>query len=168
MSVLREDFLGGMRLAATGVSVVTTKTPAGWAGATVSAVCSVSADPPALLVCLHHQSRIADAIIASGVFCVNLLSDEQKYLSEIFAGRVEPPGRDRFTAASWLPLATGAPSLIGALVAFDCSLIREVRCGSHHVIIGAVCDVEQGDGRPLLYCDRSYGRVAFETVQPNG
>jgi flavin reductase len=166
--MLREDFLSGMRLAATGVSIVTTKGLQGWAGATVSAVCSVSADPPSLLVCLHHQSRIADAIIASGVFCVNLLSDEQMGFSEIFAGRAEPPGQDRFSVGSWLPLATGAPSLVGALVAFDCSLVREVRCGSHHVVIGAVCDVEQGDGRPLLYYDRTYGRVTLESLQPIG
>jgi flavin reductase (DIM6/NTAB) family NADH-FMN oxidoreductase RutF len=100
--MLRDDFIGGMRLAASGVSIVTTRTPEGWAGVTVSAVCSVSADPPALLVCINQLSRLARAVVASGVFCVNLLSDEQQALSELFAGRAPAPEGDRFGAASWL------------------------------------------------------------------
>lgn len=164
--MLREDFIEGMRLAATGVSIVTTKGGTGWVGATVSAVSSVSADPPSLLVCIHRLSRVAEAIIASGVFCVNLLADEQKALSEVFAGRSGAAGAERFAPGAWLPLATGSPALVGALVSFDCSLVRELRYGSHHVIIGTICDVERGNGRPLVYCDRSYGRIALEALAP--
>ena len=93
---------------------------------------------------------------------MNLLSDEQRELSELFAGRAPVPGGDRFSTASWASLATGAPALIGALAAFDCTLAREVRSGSHHVLIGDVRDVVRGGGRPLVYCDRGYGRVALE------
>jgi flavin reductase len=164
--MVRDEFLGGMRLAATGVSIVTTRTPQGWAGVTVSAVCSVSADPPSLLVCVHHLSRVAEAVVASGVFCVNLLSEAQQDLSELFAGRAAAPGGDRFAAASWRPRQSGAPALVGALVAFDCSLVRELRWGSHHVLIGDVLEVARCDGRPLVYCDRSYGRVSLEPA-PN-
>jgi flavin reductase len=164
--MLRGDFIGGMRLAASGVSIVTTRTSAGWAGVTVSAVCSVSADPPSLLVCINQRSRLAQAVVTSGVFCVNLLSDEQQALSELFAGRVPAPDGDRFSAASWAPLGSGAPALRDALVAFDCTLAREVRWGSHHVLIGDVRDVVRGGGRPLVYCDRGYGRVALGPSPP--
>lgn len=164
--MLRDDFIGGMRLAASGVSIVTTRTPNGWAGVTVSSVCSVSADPPSLLVCINRLSRLAQAVVASGVFCVNLLSDEQQALSELFAGRAPAPEGDRFGAASWLPLETGAPALKGALVAFDCALAQEVGWGSHHVLIGDVRNVVRGGGRPLVYCDRGYGRVALEPGLP--
>jgi len=159
--MLREDFLGGMRLAATGVAVVTTKQKGASIGMTVSALCSLSADPPSLLVCVHNQSRAAGAILESGCFCVNVLSEAQRELSEIFAGRRAAPGDDRFAAAEWMPLATGAPSLVGALAAFDCTVMRELRWGSHRVLIGIVCDVEIGEGRPLVYCDRAYARVDF-------
>ncbi|HLI13253.1 MAG TPA: flavin reductase family protein [Alphaproteobacteria bacterium] len=161
--MLRESFIDGMRLAATGVSIITTKTAEGRrAGVTVSAVCSVSADPPSLLACLHHQSRAADAIIASGAFCVNILSEDQEAISEVFAGRLPIEGGDHFAAAEWMPLATGSPALVGALAAFDCTLVRHLRWGSHHVLIGTVCDVELGEGRPLVYCDRNYSRLALE------
>ncbi len=109
---------------------------------------------------------MAQAVVKSGIFCVNLLSDEQQELSELFAGRVPAPRGDRFDAASWRPLGTGAPALIDALVAFDCTLAREVRWGSHHVLIGDVRDVVRGGGRPLVYCDRGYGRVALESSLP--
>ncbi|HUI17471.1 MAG TPA: flavin reductase family protein [Alphaproteobacteria bacterium] len=160
-SQLREDFLAGMRSAATGVAIVTTKWRGEQVGVTVSAICSLSLEPPSLLVCLHHKSRAGDAILESGFFCANILSDEQQELSDVFAGRKEGPAGERFAAAEWLPLATGAPALVGALAAFDCTLVREMRWGSHHVLVGSVCDVELGQGRPLLYCDRSYARVAL-------
>ena len=157
---LSEDFLAGMRRAATGVAIVTTKRGEERLGVTVSAICSLSLEPPSLLVCLHHRSRASDAILESGFFCANILSDEQHELSDIFAGRKEGPAGERFAAAEWLPLATGAPALVGALAAFDCTLVREMRWGSHHVLVGSVCDVEIGQGRPLVYCDKSYARVA--------
>lgn len=160
--MLRENFLSGMRLAATGVSVITTKTPEGRFGVTVSAVCSLSADPPSIVVCMHHMSRASEAIRSSGCFCANLLSEDQHALSEVFAGRSQAPEGDRFAAAEWMPLVTGAPALVGALVSFDCTLVKELRWGSHHVLIGEVCDIELGEGRPLVYCDRSYGRVALD------
>ena len=68
--------------------------------------------------------------------------------------------------ASWLLLESGAPALNGALVAFDCTLAQEVRWGSHHVLIGHVRNVVRGGGRPLVYCDRGYGRVALEPSLP--
>ena len=54
----REEFIEALRGVASSVSVVTTDGAAGRHGATVSAFCSVSADPPTLLVCLRGQSRI--------------------------------------------------------------------------------------------------------------
>lgn len=153
-----------MRSAATGVAVITTKCRGERIGVTVSALCSLSLEPPSLLVCIHHLSRASEAIRESGCFCANILSEEQHELSEIFAGRKEAPLGERFAAAEWLPLATGSPALQGALAAFDCTLVREMRWGSHHVLLGSVCDVELGQGRPLVYCDRSYAKVALANL----
>ena len=133
-------------------------------GVTVSAICSLSLEPPSLLVCIHHLSRASAAILESGCFCANILGEEQDELSEIFAGRKSVPEDDRFAAVEWLTLATGSPALQGALAAFDCTLVQHMRWGSHHVFLGSVCDVELGQGRPLVYCDRSYARVAPATL----
>jgi flavin reductase len=161
--MLRETFLEGMRRTASGVAVVTTRAAEGHLGVTVSALCSLSADPPSLIVCIHHLSPTVQAILESGFFCANILSEEQRELSELFAGRAGISGGERFTQVPWQRLATGAPALKGALASFDCTLVKEMRWGSHHVIVGTVCDIELGGtGRPLIHCNRSYGGVALD------
>ena len=85
--MLRDRYLEAMSEAAATVSVVTTDGPAGRAGVTVSAMCSVSADPPTILVCVHHLSPACEAIRENGAFCVNVLGDGQSAISDTFAGR---------------------------------------------------------------------------------
>ena len=154
---LRDRFLEAMSRTATSVSVVTTDGPAGRAGVTVSAMCSVSADRPSLLVCVHHLSPACKAIRANGSFCVNLLRGEESAISDTFAGRLPAPAGDKFGCARWQRLATGAPALDRPLAAFDCTLMQAVECGSHWVFIGDVVDIElSDDGDPLIYSRRSY------------
>lgn len=157
---LRGAFLQAMSRAATTVSVVTTDGPAGRAGVTVSAMSSVSADTPqpTLLVCVHEASPASSAIRENGVFCVNLLRDDQHAISDVFAGRIRTPDGDKFSCTRWTALETGAPVAEDRLVAFDCRLTAEHQVGTHHVFFGAVQAIDQAaDGRPLLYADRAYG-----------
>ncbi len=154
---LRDQFVEAMSRAATSVSVVTTDGPAGRAGVTVSAMCSVSADRPSLLVCVHHLSPACAAIKENGRFCVNVLRADQSAISDTFAGRLAAPGGDKFGCARWRRLATGAPALDDPLAAFDCTLMRHVEWGSHFVLIGDIVDVETDAGTPLIYVHRGYG-----------
>jgi len=152
----RDAYLDGMSRAASTVSLVITDGPSGRTGLTVSAMSSVSADPPILLACVHEQSSAAAAILGNGVFCVNLLRQEQSYLSDLFAGQFK---EDKFAAAAWHSGATGAPRLAGALASFDCRLLRAERVATHHVLFGAVAEVEMStSGNPLVYANRAYGR----------
>jgi len=68
-SALRGAFLVGHEHAACTVNVVTTDGPAGRHGVTVSAMVSVSADTPqrTLLVCIHHRSAVAAAVLENRV-----------------------------------------------------------------------------------------------------
>jgi len=157
----RKTFLDGMSQAASTVSVVTTDGPAGRSGVTVSAMSSVSADEPTLLVCIHHRSRTADAIIRNGIFCVNLLRDDQWLISESFAGREKARVADKFACSAWTRQVTGAPRLVDPLVAFDCRLVASQRIGTHHVLFGSVEDVYIGpSGSPLIYANRTYRTAA--------
>src|SRR6202789_4634791 len=81
---LRQQFLHGMSHAACTVNVVTTDGVAGRHGGTVSRMVSVSADTPqpTLLVCIHHLSPVAEALLKNGVFCVNVLRDDQAHISD--------------------------------------------------------------------------------------
>lgn len=157
---LRERFLGGMSHAACTVNIVTTDGPAGRAGVTVSAMSSVSADTPkpTLLVCVHHQSPAASKILRNGVFCVNLLRDDQSHISETFAGRFKEQVSDKFDCAIWTTEKTGAPRVVDPLVAFDCRVVSKEKVGTHYVFFGEVEDLFVADhGSPLIYANRAYG-----------
>lgn len=157
----RHDFLEGMSHAASTVSVITTDGPRGRRGVTVSAMCSVSADPPSLLVCVHHQSKACEALLQNGVLCVNVLRDDQSHVSDTFAGRIPPPGGDHFACASWTSGDTGAPVLQDALATFDCIIARPLRFGSHYVFLSEVKDIRyRPQGRALIYANRAYGTPA--------
>lgn len=70
-----------------------------------------------------YLSPAAQAIIANGVFCVNVLRDDQSYISDCFAGRFKTADGDKFSCAEWTALATGSPLVVDSLVAFDCRLM---------------------------------------------
>jgi flavin reductase (DIM6/NTAB) family NADH-FMN oxidoreductase RutF/DNA-binding transcriptional LysR family regulator len=160
MRRLRQQFLLGMSHAACTVNVVTTDGVAGRHGITVSAMVSVSADTPrpTLLVCIHHLSPVADALLQNGVFCVNVLREDQAHISDTFAGRSGAHGLEKFDCAEWTTQLTGAPRVLDALVAFDCRVTGSDRIGSHFVVLGSVEDIfVAGAGAPLIYANRAYG-----------
>lgn len=157
---LKQKFFDGMSQAACTVNVVTTDGTAGRAGVTVSAMASVSADAPSpsLLVCIHHRSPAAAAILANGAFCVNVLRDDQSHISDTFAGRVKTGDGDKFSCTSWVVGKTGAPRASDPLAAFDCRLMSSEQVGTHWVLFGAVEDIFVAErGSPLIYANRAYG-----------
>ena len=159
-AALRQRFLLGMSHAACTVNVVTTDGIAGRHGVTVSAMVSVSADTPrpTLLVCIHHLSPVADALLQNGVFCVNVLREDQTHISDAFAGRTGVHGAAKFDSARWATQATGAPRVVDALVAFGCRVTGSDRIGSHFVVFGSVEEIAiAGGGAPLIYANRAYG-----------
>lgn len=160
---LREQFIDGMSHAACTVSVVTTDGIAGRSGVTVSAMASVAADGPSptLLVCVHHLSPAAKCILENRAFCVNVLRENQSFISDSFAGRKPVDGGDKFSCTQWETGKTGAPRVADCLVAFDCRLITSHRVETHHIFYGAVEHVTASNvGSALIYADRAYGRPA--------
>jgi flavin reductase (DIM6/NTAB) family NADH-FMN oxidoreductase RutF len=159
---LRHRFLDGMSQAACTVNVVTTAGAAGRHGVTVSAMVSVSADTPqpTLLVCIHELSPLVAALLVNGVFCVNVLREDQAHISDSFAGRSGAQGIAKFDCTRWTTQVTGAPRVMDALVAFDCRVTASERVGSHWVVFGSVLDIHvAGTGAPLIYANRAYGAL---------
>lgn len=160
---LRQKFLNGMSHAACTVNVVTTDGPAGRGGVTVSAMSSVSADTPkpTLLVCVNRTATSAQAILDNGVFCVNVLRDDQSYISDTFAGRFREQHPEKFTCTEWTAMSTGSPRVVDPLVAFDCRIISSELVGTHYVLLGEVQDLFVAErGSPLIYAGRSYRAAA--------
>jgi flavin reductase len=154
---LRTAFIEAMSRAATGVTIVTTDSPAGRFGQTVSAMCSVSADPPSLLVCIKTTSVIVNAIRQRRALGVNILRADQRRVADTFAGRKTWGEPYDFAIATWDTLETGVPLLVGAVGRFDCRLDTVLEVGSHSVMFGDVVAADSAAGTPLLYARHSYG-----------
>lgn len=150
-------FRKGMSRVAAAVHLVATDGPAGRAGFTATAVTPVTDDPPSLLVCVNAEGRSATYVTENGVFSVNTLAAADRDLADIFAGRRDLHGVDRFGAGVWDTLVSGAPALASAIVCFDCRLTDARLVATHHVMIGEVLAIRLGPLRPaLLYEGRTY------------
>ncbi|MFC4173156.1 flavin reductase family protein [Microvirga sp. GCM10011540] len=150
-------FREGMSHVAAAVHVVTTDGPAGRAGFTATAVTPVTDSPASLLVCVNTEGRSGQSLLANGVFCVNTLGAADREVADIFAGRADLHGQDRFSRGRWETLATGAPALGTSLVSFDCRLSEARIVATHHVIIGEIVAIRIGETQPaLVYQNRLY------------
>jgi flavin reductase len=150
-------FREAMSCVGAAVNVITSAGPAGKVGFTATAVCSVSDTPPTLIVCMNRSSSQSKALKANGVLCVNTLAANQQELSAVFAGLTQARCEDRFLAASWAALKTGAPVLDGALASFDCIIEHVMEAGTHSVLVCSVSDVAIKDsGEALVYFRRNY------------
>lgn len=154
--VNRQTYREAMARFGAAVSIVTTDGPGGRFGFTASAVCSVTDDPPTLLVCVNRKNDLHPALMANGVMCINTLAADQQDISGAFStGSTTQPVR--FGSGQWHALETGAPALVGAVVAFDCRVVKVTEIGTHSVVFGEVVAIEHGqehDG--LVYFGRAY------------
>lgn len=154
----RGDYRNAMARLGAAVNVITTDGPAGRSGFTASAVCSVTDEPPMLLVCLNRSASVYAAFMTNGVLCVNALGAGQQTLSQLFGGKT--PIAERFAAGRWQRGATGSPVLEGAAASFDCRVLRSVGAGTHEVLFCEAVGVSVGDGaNGLVYFDRGYHRL---------
>ncbi|MGH7077124.1 MAG: flavin reductase [Acetobacteraceae bacterium] len=160
--VEQEIFREAMARLGAAVNVVTTDGVAGRGGCTASAVCSVTDDPPTLLVCLNRGGEMCALVRANAVLCVNTLAASQEALSPLFAGETGQKVGGRFTAGLWKPLATGAPLLDGAVVSFDCFVSQVTEIGTHSVFFCAVAAIRLGSGEDeaLIYFRRRYHQTS--------
>jgi flavin reductase len=154
---LRTAFIDAMSRAVTGVTVVTTLGPEGELGQTVSAMASVTADPPTLLVCIKSTSVIVDAIHQHGAFGVNVLRSDQRRVADTFAGRSTWGKPYDFSIATWTREFDDVPLLTGAVGRFTCTIATELEIGSHTIMFGQVRHADTAAGSPLLYAHRTYG-----------
>lgn len=144
-------FKKGMRHLAASVTLITTRHAGERGGLTATAVCSVSAEPPSLLICVNRKTGTCASIGESGFFNINLLRDPSSELAMRFAGAGGATGEEKFTAGDWDEDTRGLPILKDALVAFCCEVREKVDAGSHAIFIGQIVDIRLGEGVPLLY-----------------
>jgi len=153
----RDLFVEIMASYPAGVAVVTTLDTDGTPrGLTTTAVSSVSAEPPLLLVCVDLTSRTLPALRAGGRFVVNFLREGRGELARLFASKAD----DKFDGVDWRPSASGIPVLAADALAWaECVTVHELEPGDHVVLLGqgeeGACAAD--DDAPLMYYRRSWG-----------
>ena len=157
MPIDRQSFFEVMASFPSGVAIVTTITDDGVPrGLTTTAVCSVSADPPTILVCVDLASRTLTALRTRGRFVVNFIGEGRSELCLLFASKEE----DKFAHVAWRPTSSGAPLLADDVLAWvECVTVRELVVGDHVILVARV---EEGGVQPeleppLMYYRRSWG-----------
>ncbi|RKP57925.1 NADH-dependent FMN reductase RutF [Pararobbsia silviterrae] len=158
-SVQKTDFRDAMAKLGAAVNIITTDGVAGRAGFTASAVCSVTDEPPTLLVCLNRNASVYDAVTRNGALCVNVLHGQHKTLSGMFGGKT--PMAERFEAARWRTAVTGSPVLDDATVSFDCRIVSRAPVGTHDVLFCEVLAIDTcAHTGGLVYFDRRYHELS--------
>jgi flavin reductase (DIM6/NTAB) family NADH-FMN oxidoreductase RutF len=160
IAIAQQDFINAMGAAVTGVTIVTTDGAAGRFGLTVSAISSVSADPPMLLACVNRKNPSAAAIEVNGLFAVNVLGAACREVAEIFAGRPRDGSAYDFARHDWGSGEAGLPLLKDAAAHFECEVAQALDAGTHRIFIGRVLRAARNHAEPLVYCNRSFGRIS--------
>lgn len=153
-----EAFREAMARFAGAVNAITTIHEGEPSGLIATAVCSLSFDPPSVLVCVNKSASSHDTIVREGIFAVNLLSPDLSDVAERFQ---KEKGASRFREGAWTTASTGAPMLIGSPVALDCRLANLYDGFSHSILVGIVEDVRLAEGtahQSLLWQGRRYHR----------
>lgn len=144
-----------MRMFPQGVTVVTTISEDGPKGITVSAFTSLSLDPPLVLVSLSRASAVHDIFTHAKKFAINFLADDQKSISDRFAGRHEV--KRKFDGIDLEVGTTGSPLIPRARAVIECRTWRVYDAGDHSLLIGEVLRaVKLSDKPPLVYYAQQY------------
>src|ERR1700760_1352344 len=155
-SISVDEFKTALRGLAATVCVITTRHGELSNGMTATAVCSVSADPPSLLVVVNRGNRSSALIRESGVFAVHILAKGQEQLASHFASRPEDP----FAEVPVRSGLTAAPAIEGCDTVLECVVASETEFGTHTIFVGRVVAAQHGAAEPLLYHHGQFGSLA--------
>lgn len=148
-------FRAAMRRVASTVTIVTASDGSRRHGMTMTAVSSLSMDPPSMVICVNQSTFLHEILVSARHFCVNVLTHDQAEVSTAFSGASSP--EERFSVGAWLTHAAGMHYLSSAQANIVCRKTAAIPFGTHTIFIGSAADVMLGDDtRPLLYRNAAY------------
>lgn len=155
------EFRQTVGLLPTGVTVISAYEPSGPAGATASAVCSLSLDPMMMLVCLDLGSRSLAAVREAGRFGISVLGEAQREAALIFATKSSQ--EEKWGTVEWRD-HLGVPIIDGSLARLVCEVAEVIPGGDHVIVTGKVLEVEADDDPrpPLIYHGGLFRRLDSE------
>jgi flavin reductase len=157
--ILADSFRQAMRRLATTIAIVTSGREGNWVGMAATAVTSVTADPPTILVAANTSASMIPTLEQEGRFCVNLLSERHCDLVRVFSGALK--GAERFTVGDWRASDEGLPILSDAVSSLICDIKSTVDVGTHRLLIGEVQSVvNHPQIDPLIWVDSGFASAA--------
>ena len=145
----QKEFRASLAMFATGVTIVTARTPAGeLVGLTANSFNSVSLSPPLVLWSLSQAASSLAALTKGSHYAINILAADQKGLAERFSSKLA----DRWQDVAFTEGLAGAPLLTGAAASFECFNRSRYEEGDHVIFVGEVerCSHRAG-AAPLLF-----------------
>lgn len=147
------SFRNALGMFATGITVVTMRTPAGEPiGLTVNSFNSVSLDPPLIVWSLANDLPSRALFEACEYYAINVLAADQEAVSQRFASRLG----DRFAGLGFDHGLGGAPLLHGCCARFECRNTTRHEGGDHTVFISEVVRFDRTPADPLIYFGGAY------------
>jgi NDP-mannose synthase len=153
--VVADDFRDTLAGVPAPVTIVTTSSPEGPHGTTVSAFSSLSADPPLVLVALDRKSDLLNLLPQTGKFAVNLLAGDQEDLGLTCAKK----GAEKFDKVPWHE-DRGLPRIEGAAAWLACDIQEFLPGGDHVIVVGLVTACETEKDEALVYHRRRFLQLA--------
>jgi flavin reductase ActVB len=145
-----------MRRFASGVTVVTTRDPAGRPhGLTGTSFCSVSLEPPLVLVCLSTEANSYAAFSRCAHFAISILRHDQQHVAERFSAK----GTDKFAGDGFVETRRRLPVVDDAVSVLECVTFARHQAGDHVIMVGEVEAVTLSGGDPLVHFDRRFGSI---------
>lgn len=141
-----------------GVTVVTCSINNKLFGLTVSAFTSISLEPPLVMISISKQSKFHEVLIESNYFAVNILAEDQKTVSDRFAGRHGLS--DKFEGIDYFFEKTRAPIIRGVVAFIECEKWSAYDGGDHTIVLGKVINAKKlNDKKPLVYHNQQYTTI---------
>lgn len=158
---LQQDYRDAMASCAAGVHVITTDGEAGRYGITMTAVTSITDEPPTVMLCINRRASIIPILTVNRDLCINVLSNNQQDVAEHFAGMTKLSPEERFAYHIWHRGESGQLQVEGALAHLHGRIVAEHEVGTHQVFYVRIHEIKVYDNAPaLVYFRRRFCELA--------
>jgi flavin reductase len=158
------EFKSVMRRLAASVTIITSADGEKKLGMTATAVCSVSSDPPTVLIVVNKSNRSYPIIAQTRMFAVNVLSLDQEHVASHFSSKPADP----FAEIPHTIRTTGCPIVERADAYMECAVIQQMDVGTHTIFVGKIVSADASGREPLLYHESRYVGLESEERARHG
>tara|TARA_B100000902_G_scaffold18579_1_gene22279 strand:- start:2162 stop:2650 length:489 start_codon:yes stop_codon:yes gene_type:complete len=162
MAITDETFKELMKRFASGVTLITFENEGKLSGLTVSSFCSLSMNPPLILICIDKKIPSHDSLKNGGSFGVNICTSEQGKLAWDFANS-NIDKNELILSLNHRITDDKVPLLNDCLASMECTLKETYEGGDHTIFVG---QIESGDfsekSDPLVYYKSGLGNFTSD------